>query len=64
VYAKPEDRPHPGWISFSIDGSYAYPDGGAVIDTKTKKVVSHIPTSEKLLEVDFKDGRPFRAGRR
>jgi DNA-binding beta-propeller fold protein YncE len=64
VYAKPEDRPHPGWISFSIDGSYAYPDGGAVIDTKTKKVVSHIPTSEKLLEVDFKDGKPFQAGRR
>lgn len=64
VYAKPEDRPHPGWISFSIDGTYAYPDGGAVIDTRTKKVVSHIPTSEKLLEVDFKDGKPFQAGRR
>ena len=64
VFAKPEGRPHPGWISFSIDGSYAYPDGGAVIDTKTKKVVSHIPTSEKLLEVDFRDGRPFQAGRR
>lgn len=64
VYAKPEDRPHPGWISFSIDGSYAYPDGDAVIDTKTKKVVSHIPTSEKLLEIDFKDGKPFRAGKR
>jgi DNA-binding beta-propeller fold protein YncE len=64
VYAKPEDRPHPGWISFSIDGSYAYPDGGAVIDTATKKVVSHIPTSEKLLEVDFEDGKPSQAGRR
>lgn len=64
VYAKPDERPHPGWISFSIDGRYAYPDGGAVIDTSTKKVVSHIPTSEKLLEVDFEDGRPSRAGRR
>jgi DNA-binding beta-propeller fold protein YncE len=64
VYAKPDERPHPGWISFSIDGRYAYPDGGAVIDTSTKKVVSHIPTSEKLLEVDFEDGKPSRAGRR
>jgi DNA-binding beta-propeller fold protein YncE len=64
VYAKPEDRPHPGWISFSIDGRYAYPDGGAVIDARTKKVVSRIPTSEKLLEVDFVDGKPSRAGRR
>jgi DNA-binding beta-propeller fold protein YncE len=64
IYAKPDEQPHPGWISFSIDGRYAYPDGGAVIDTSTKKVVSHIPTSEKLLEVDFEDGKPSRAGRR
>jgi hypothetical protein len=33
---------------------YAYPDGGAVIDTSTKKVVASIPTSEKLIEVDLK----------
>ncbi len=55
---------HPGWITFSIDGKYAYPDGGAVIDTATKKVVSHIPTSEKLIEIDFAGGKPVKAGHR
>src|SRR5947207_2636746 len=47
----PEEQPHPGWISFSIDGRYAYPDGGAVIDAKAKQIAARIPTSEKLLEV-------------
>jgi DNA-binding beta-propeller fold protein YncE len=58
------DQPHPGWISFSIDGRYAYPDGGAVIDARTKKIAARIPTSEKLLEVDFRDGNPVQAGHR
>lgn len=64
LYAKPEEQPHPGWISFSIDGRYAYPDGGAVIDTRTKKVVARIPTSEKLVEIDFVDGKPAKSGHR
>ena len=64
LYAKPEERPHPGWISFSIDGRYAYPDGGAVIDTRTKKVVARLPTSEKLVEIDFLDGKPIKSGHR
>jgi DNA-binding beta-propeller fold protein YncE len=64
LFAKPEERPHPGWISFSLDGRYAYPDGGAVIDTRTKKVVARIPTSEKLIEIDFQDGKPVKAGHR
>jgi DNA-binding beta-propeller fold protein YncE len=64
LYQKPADQPHPGWISFSIDGRYAYPDGGAVIDAKTKKIVARIPTSEKLIEIDFEDGKPIAAGHR
>jgi len=64
LFAKPEERPHPGWISFSLDGRYAYPDGGAVIDTRTKKLVARIPTSEKLIEIDFADGKPVKAGHR
>lgn len=64
LFADPTQQPHPGWISFSIDGRYAYPDGGAVIDTQTKKVVSRIPTSEKLIEIDFEGGRAVAAGRR
>jgi DNA-binding beta-propeller fold protein YncE len=64
LYASPEERPHPGWITFSIDGRYAWPDGGAVIDTAAKKVVASIPTSEKLIEIDFRDGKPVNAGHR
>src|SRR5262249_37185964 len=45
LYQDPKQQPHPGWISFSIDGRYAYPDGGVVIDTRTKKVAARIPTS-------------------
>ena len=62
--ADPKQQPHPGWISFSIDGKYAYPDGGAVIDAYTKKIAARIPTSEKLLEVDFRGGKVDRAGHR
>ena len=52
-----------------IDGSrepfvFVSPDGGAVIDTKTKKVAARIPTSEKLLEVDFQNGKAVKAGHR
>jgi len=64
LFKDPSEQPHPGWVSFSLDGKYAYPDGGAVIDTKTKKVVARIPTSEKLLEIDFEDGKAIRAGHR
>ncbi len=64
LFQDPAERPHPGWISFSLDGKYAYPDGGAVIDTATKKVTYRIPTSEKLIEIDFRDGKPVKAGHR
>ena len=64
LFKDPQDHPQPGWISFSIDGKFAYPDGGAVIDTQSKKIVSRIPTSEKLLEVDFENGKAIAAGRR
>ncbi|MEX2261377.1 MAG: hypothetical protein WD696_05465 [Bryobacteraceae bacterium] len=64
LFEDPKERPRPGWISFSLDSRYAYPDGGAVIDTQTKKVVARIPTSEKLIEIDFRDGKPVKAGHR
>ncbi len=64
LFKEPGERPHPGWISFSLDGHYAYPDGGAVIDSNTKQVVARIPTSEKLIEIDFRDGKPVSSGHR
>jgi len=64
IFQDPKERPHPGWITFGLDGRYAYPDGGVVIDTQTKEVVARIPTSEKLIEIDFQAGKAIRAGHR
>lgn len=64
LYEKPEEQPHPGWVSFSLDGKYAYPDGPAVIDVKTKQVVTRIPLSEKLIEIDFRHGQAIKASHR
>jgi DNA-binding beta-propeller fold protein YncE len=64
IFQDPKQHPHPGWLTFGIDGRYAYPDGGVVIDTRTKQVVARIPTSEKLIEVDFRGGRAVAAGHR
>ena len=59
----------PGWVTFSLDGAYAYPSTGEVIDTKTRKIVAHLKDeqghqvqSEKLLEIDFAGKVPVRAG--
>jgi DNA-binding beta-propeller fold protein YncE len=64
LFKDPGQQPRPGWISFGLDGKYAYPDGGAVIDSHTKQIVARIPTSEKLIEIDFRDGKPVKAGHR
>jgi len=62
-------RDQPGWITFSIDGRFAFPSTGDVIDTGAKRIVATLEDetgrpvqSEKLLEVDFADGKPVRAG--
>jgi DNA-binding beta-propeller fold protein YncE len=59
----------PGWITFSIDGRYAYPSTGDVIDTKTRKIIAALrdeegkaAMSEKLLEVDLANAIPVRVG--
>ncbi|HZI54601.1 MAG TPA: hypothetical protein VFD56_12885, partial [Chitinophagaceae bacterium] len=53
-----------GWITFGIDGRYAYASSGDVIDTKTKKIVATLIESEKLLEIQFEGGKAVRAGTR
>jgi DNA-binding beta-propeller fold protein YncE len=62
-------RDQPGWITFGIDGRYVYPSTGDVIDAHSKRVITTLEDeagkdvqSEKLLEVDFADGKPVRAG--
>ncbi len=64
-----EVREEPGWITFSIDGHYAYPSTGDVIDVASRKVVAHLTDengtavhSEKMLEIDFAGGKAVRAG--
>jgi DNA-binding beta-propeller fold protein YncE len=62
-------RDEPGWITFGIDGTLAYPSTGDVVDVKTKKIVATLQDetganaeSEKMLEIDFAGGRPSVAG--
>ena len=62
-------RDQPGWITFSLDGRYAYPSTGEVIDTRTRKIVvaltdeaHRVVQSEKVVEVVMTDGRPVRTG--
>jgi len=62
-------RDQPGWITFSIDGRYAYPSTGDVIDTHSKRIVATLEDetgrhvqSEKLLEIVTANGKPVAAG--
>jgi DNA-binding beta-propeller fold protein YncE len=62
-------RDEPGWVTFSIDGQYAYPSTGEVIDAATKQIVVQLSDeerravqSEKMLEIDFESGRAVRNG--
>ena len=60
---------NPHWITFTINGDYAYPAGPKfsgrntdVIDTGTYQRVGVIGPSEDLLEVDFENGSIARVG--
>ncbi|WP_317168040.1 YncE family protein [Spirosoma taeanense] len=62
-------RDQPGWITFSLDGRYAYPSTGEVVDVKTKKIVATLQDeqgrpvqSEKVVEIHFDGHTPIRAG--
>jgi hypothetical protein len=62
-------RDQPGWITFSLDGRYAYPSTGEVIDTKSRAIVATLADelgravqSEKMVEAIYSGGRLVRAG--
>ena len=62
-------RDMPGWISFSMEGRFAYSSTGEIIDAATKKIVATLQDengrqvqSEKLLELTIADGKVVRAG--
>ena len=62
-------REQPGWVTFSLDGTLAYPSTGEVIDVKTRKIIATLQDeeqrevhSEKMLEIDFQGSKPLRNG--
>ncbi len=62
-------REQPGWITFSLDGRFAYPSTGDVYDVTTRKMVTRLTDehggevhSEKMVEVHWSDGRVTRTG--
>ena len=62
-------REQPGWITFSLDGRYAYPSTGDVIDVATRKIITSLTDetgtgvhSEKMVEIHFRGNEPVRTG--
>jgi hypothetical protein len=62
-------RDQPGWVTFSIDGRFAYPSTGEVIDAQSRQIVSTLKDengrdvqSEKMMEIDFLADDPVRTG--
>jgi hypothetical protein len=62
-------RDEPGWITFSLDGTYAWPSTGDVIDVESRRIITHLTDeekrpvqSEKMLEVHVQDGKVVRLG--
>jgi DNA-binding beta-propeller fold protein YncE len=62
-------RDEPGWVTFTIDGQYAYPSTGEVVETATRTILTQLADengtavqSEKMVEVDFEGPDPVRTG--
>jgi hypothetical protein len=62
-------REQPGWVTFSLDGKYAYPSTGEVIDVASKKIVTALADekrrevhSEKMVEVHWEAGKVVKTG--
>jgi len=58
-----------GWVSFSLDGKFAYSSTGEIIDAATKKIVAALQDedgrqvqSEKQLDLVIAGGKVVRAG--
>lgn len=64
-----EVRAQPRWITFSIDGRYAYPSSGDVIDRASRKVTATLEDerglfvhTERMLEIHFNGRDPIEVG--
>ena len=64
-----ELRDQPGWITFSLDGAFAYPSTGEVIAPQSRKILTVLKDekgapiqSEKMVEIHFREKTPVAAG--
>jgi hypothetical protein len=64
-----EVREQPGWVTFSLDGKYAYPSTGDVIEVANRRIVAGLTDetgtpvhSEKMVEIHWQSHRPIRTG--
>lgn len=62
-------RDQPGWITFSLDGKYAYPSTGEVVDVKTRQIIATLKDeqgnpvqSEKMVEIHLDGKQAIKAG--
>jgi hypothetical protein len=64
-----EVREQPGWVTFSLDGKYAYPSTGDIIEIASRKTIGGLTDetgaavhSEKMVEIHFSGNQPVRTG--
>lgn len=64
-----ELRDEPGWVTFSLDGKWAYPSTGQVIEVATRKIAFELSDeheaavqSEKMLQIVFENRQPTQVG--
>jgi DNA-binding beta-propeller fold protein YncE len=62
-------RDMPGWVSFNMDGRFAFSSTGEIIDAATKKIIAALRDeagrqvqSEKMLDLTIANGRVVLAG--
>ena len=62
-------RDQPGWVTFTMDGRYAIPSTGEIVDARSKRIVHALSDetgravqSEKVVEVVVAGGRAVRVG--
>ena len=51
----------PKWINFTRDGKYAQISTGAIIDTKTRKIVQKLDNTRYYLQIDVQGNEPVAA---
>lgn len=64
-----ELRDEPGWVTFSLDGKYAWPSTGEVVDVASRRIVARLTDetgaavqSEKLIPITYLYDDPVMSG--